>query len=230
MPFMTKHTNVGYPYFRNDRNIDPKTKKSYGQLTSDIAKKLKPYQVVNYPYVAFGRNLRGKARPILGGSRIQALVFNQLEKQEIEAYKHKSPLFIGYNSDDILRAKMVRLGTYLLRNRDLTCMNRDYSAFDTTVNVELRRLVDAISCRKAGNMRGQDIAFWRGVSHYKSLLMNGLTNRVTPIYCRIFSGELDTNRGGGLVNAIADLFAILTLFPEFEEVFYELKAKETSAL
>lgn len=156
---MNKHTNVGYPYFRNDRNIDPKTGKSFGQLTSEVARRMQPKDVVTYPYIAFGRNLRGKARPILGGSRIQALVFNQLEREEIEAYKHKSPLFIGYNSDDHLKRAMVKLGNYLKRDNSLTCMNRDFSAFDTTVNVELRRLVDAISILKAKDSKAQDIAF-----------------------------------------------------------------------
>lgn len=156
---MNKHTNVGYPYFRNDKNVDKESGKTFGQLTSDIAKKMRPQDVVNYPYIAFGRNLRGKARPILGGSRIQALVFNQLEKPEIEAYKQTSPLFIGYNSEDILKRKMVSLGVYLLRNKQLTCFNRDYSAFDTTVNVALRRIVDAISILKAVDRRGQDIAY-----------------------------------------------------------------------
>lgn len=106
---MNKHTNVGYPYFRNDRLVDPQTGKTYGELTSDVAKKLQPQAVVNLPFTAFGRNLRQKARPILGGSRIQALVFNQLERPEIEAYKEHSPLFIGYNNDTVIKEKLVKL-------------------------------------------------------------------------------------------------------------------------
>lgn len=159
LPFMNKHTNVGYPYFRNDRSIDAKSGLTYGQLTSKIAKGLKPQEVVNYPYIAFGRNLRGKARPILGGSRIQALVYNQLESQEIQVYKSQSPLFIGYNDDKVLKDKLVVLGKYLMRNKNLTCMNRDYSAFDTTVNPTWRRLVDAISIIKTVDNRGKQIAF-----------------------------------------------------------------------
>lgn len=106
---MNKHTNVGYPYFKNDRLIDPKTGLTYGQLTSQEAKKMTPEQVVNYPFIAFGRNLRRKARPILGGSRIQALVYNQLEKNEINEYKIHSPLFFGYNDDKVLKEKMIKL-------------------------------------------------------------------------------------------------------------------------
>lgn len=110
LPFMNKHTNVGYPFYRNDRKVDPQTGKTYASITSDIAKRKTPKEVANYPYIAFGRNLRQKARPILGGSRIQALVYNQLEAKEIEAYKAKSPLFIGYNDDQLVRAKMILLG------------------------------------------------------------------------------------------------------------------------
>lgn len=106
---MNKHTNVGYPYFRNDKLIDPESGKTYGQLTSDIAQKKTPSEVVNYPFIAFGRNLRRKARPILGGSRIQALVYNQLEKQEILKYKDSCPFFFGYNDDIFLKEKLVKL-------------------------------------------------------------------------------------------------------------------------
>lgn len=120
---------------------------------------MKPADVVNYPYIAFGRNLRKKARPILGGSRIQALVFNQLESEEISRYKESSPLFIGYNDDVTIREKLIALGNYLKDNPKLTCMNRDFSAFDTTVTPVLRRYVDAISVLKATDKRGQDIAF-----------------------------------------------------------------------
>lgn len=106
---MNKHTNVGYPYFKNDKLIDPDTKLTYGQLTDKIARSKTPSSVVNFPFIAFGRNLRQKARPILGGSRIQALVYNQLEKMEIERYKTSSPLFYGYNDNIFIKAKMVKL-------------------------------------------------------------------------------------------------------------------------
>lgn len=128
-------------------------------ITSDIAKKLKPAEVVNYPYVAFGRNLRKKARPILGGSRIQALVFNQLESQEIKNYRESSPLFIGYNNDTVIKSKLIKLGEFLRTQGSLTCMNRDFSSFDTTVSPVLRRFVDAISVLKVSDRRGQDIAY-----------------------------------------------------------------------
>lgn len=54
--------------------------------------------------------------------------------------------------------------------------------------------------------------------------------KIIPIYSRIFSGELDTNRGGGLVNAIADIYVMLSLDPSFREYYYDIMAKGTSAL
>lgn len=54
--------------------------------------------------------------------------------------------------------------------------------------------------------------------------------KVIPIYARIFSGELDTNRGGGLVNATASLYCMLSLDPSFREYYYEVMAKGSSAL
>lgn len=230
LPYQSKHTNVGYPFYRADNAVDKSTGKTYARLTSDIAMKKKPADVVNYPYIAFGRNVRGKARQILGGSRIQALVFNQLESAEIKAYKEKSPLFIGYNDESIQREKLVRLADYLKKNNNLTAMNRDYSNFDTTVSPDLRSLIDAVSIIKTRDARGKDIAFWRGVAHYKSLLVNGYTGRLHPIYARIFSGEIDTNRGGGLVNAFADIYTMLSMWPEFKTVYEQLINKGTSGL
>lgn len=230
LPFMTKHTNVGYPYFRNDKSLVPGKKVTYAKLTSDQARKMKPKDVVNFPFIAFGRNLRGKARPILGGSRLQALVFNQLEAKEIESYKLKSPLFIGYNNEEVLRDKMIKLAHWLSRNKDYTVWNRDYNAFDTTVQPGLRRLVDAISILKTNDSRGKDIAFWRGVSHHKNLLVNGLIGKVIPVYARIYSGEIDTNRGGGLVNAIADMIVIQSQDPRWSEVALDVLEHKTSPL
>lgn len=230
LPFMNKHTNVGYPYFKNDRLIDVKTGLTYGQLTSKVAKGLSPQQVVNYPFVAFGRNLRRKARPILGGSRIQALVYNQLEKKEIEDYKISSPLFIGYNDDIVLKEKMVKLAKWLETNDGYTVMNRDFAAFDTTVSPDLRRLIDAITVTKTVDKRGKDIAFWRGVSHYRSQLINGLTGNIRRIYGRIFSGEIDTNAGGGKVNAFVNIYSILHFDPSWLTISKQLTKVGTSPL
>lgn len=215
LPFQRKHTNVGYPYYGNDQRVE--NGKTLAELTSEQARKMSPEQVAGYPSVAFGRNLRAKPRPILGGSRIQALVYNQLEHPEILAYKEKSPFFFGYNDDSVLRQKMMLTLSFLMSHRGLTCKNRDYHTFDLTVFPDLRRLVAAISEMKAQDVRGKDIAHWRGVSQFSTYLVNGYSNSVKRIFGRIFSGEIDTNRGGGLANAIMDIWATLKQMPDWIE-------------
>lgn len=217
LPFMTKHSNVGYPYYRNDQSVDPKTGLTYAQITDKQARKMKPKDVAGYPFVAFGRNLRQKPRPILGGSRLQALVFNQLESAEIQTYKQKSPLFIAYNDDTIMKEKMVKLGEWLEKHPDIICENRDYVQYDTTVPPSLRALASAIRYIKTTDKRGKEIAFWRAVSQNKAYLVNGLDNSLRLILARIFSGEIDTNAGGGLTHAIVDVYSILQQFPNWIE-------------
>lgn len=94
----------------------------------------------------------------------------------------------------------------------------------------MRRLVDAISIEKANDRKGKDIAFYRGVAHFKSLLVNGLTKKIEPIYARIYSGEIDTNRGGGLVNAIADMIVMQTLDKNWDKVALDVLQHKTSPL
>lgn len=229
LPFMTKHTNVGYPYYRNDQATASKGK-TYGQLVMDEAKKLRPVDVIGYPFIAFGRNLRGKARPIFGGSRIQALVFNQLEHQEIEAYKVHSSLFVGYNNESRLKEVMRNNASWLMNHRNYTCFNRDYAKFDTTVFPSLRLLVSAISMAKAEDPYGKEIAKCRGASQLKAYLTNGLTNDTKLCYCRILSGEIDTNRSGGLANAFMDIWAMLQQDPEWVESADSLRREGGSPL
>lgn len=219
--FRRKHTNVGYPWFRNDRAVDPKTKLTFGQLADREAKKLSPHMVVNYPFTAFGRNQRGKARPILGGSRLQALVFNQLEAPEIAAYKEKSLIFKGYLSRDELKPWLIKMGQYAAKN-NLTIINRDYSKYDTTVPQELRVLIGSISTIKAQDKKGKDIARCRILSSMKSSLIDGLSNEMYPIYGRIFSGEIDTNAVGGKINCYVTLSSLIEDNPRNKDVFWDL--------
>lgn len=65
--------------------------------------------------------------------------------------------------------------------------------------------MDHLSISKVKDDYGKRIAKARMISHVKSSLIDGLSNRYSPIYGRIFSGEIDTNRGGGIANAIATL-------------------------
>lgn len=217
-PFLTKHTNVGYPFFRNDKGLDKSTGLSYGQLVDKIARSKSPRDVVDYPFIAFGRNQRQKARPILGGSRIQALVYNQLEAMEIRAYKESSPLFIGYHDRPNLKERLVRIAEFLIRNPGLTASNRDYSKYDTTVTPNLKLCSGAFTYLKTNDYKGKDIVKFRTLSTLKSKLVNGLDWSFKSIYGRIFSGEIDTNAGGGKINAIVSLAAIINNDPSWSEI------------
>lgn len=229
LPFMTKHTNVGYPYYRNDQATSP-SGVSYGELVMNEAKRMKPTDVIGFPFIAFGRNLRGKARPIFGGSRVQALVFNQLEHQEIEAYKHASSLFVGYNDEQYLRNVFSKNALWFKKHPNYTCFNRDYAQFDSTVFPSLRLLVAAISRLKAKDAYGKEIALCRGASQFSAYLTNGLSDSTNLCYCRILSGEIDTNRSGGLANAFMDIWSMLKLDPEWVESARDLLRQKGSPL
>lgn len=215
LPFQTKHSNTGYPDYRNDQAIDKSTGLTYGKLVDQRARHKTPQEVAGYPFVAFGRNLRGKARPIAGGSREQALVFNQLEAEEIQAYKTASPFFIGYNDDVVLKEKMVKIGKWIELHPGTTCFNRDYDHYDTTVPPSLRTLASALRYLRAIDPKAKEIAFWRAVSQNKAYLVNGLDNSIELIFARIFSGEIDTNLGGGLAQVIVDIYSILKQDPNW---------------
>lgn len=204
---MKKHTNVGYPYFKNDKSV-VKPGLTYGQLVDKEARNLSPEQVVSYPFIAFGRNQRQKARPILGGSRLQALVYNQLEAEEIRAYKHNSPMFVGYNDRTVLRQMLAKMAAFLEKRPDLTAVNRDYSQYDTTVSPALKILNGALTSLKTLDSKGKQIAFFRTISTLDNYLINGLSMKLDRIYGRIFSGEIDTNAGGGKINALVTMSAL----------------------
>lgn len=219
--FKTKHTNVGYPFFRNDKAIDPSSGKTFGDITDNIARKSKPEEVINYPFIAFGRNQRGKARPILGGSRIQALVFNQLESPEISAYKEHSLIFKGYLSREDLKPWLIKMGKFA-ETKGLTIINRDYSKFDTTVPTELRQLIGSISTVKCKDQFGKRISRARILSSLRSHLIDGLSKSIYPIYGRIFSGEIDTNAIGGKINAYVTLSSLIADDNRNQKLFYDL--------
>lgn len=155
--FKTKHTNVGFPYFRNDQAKAPNGL-TYGELVDKEARSLSPKQVVLYPFIAFGRNQRQKARPILGGSRLQALVYNQLESQEILTYQAKSLLFKGYLNRDGLREALINMYKFCIKEKK-TMVNRDYSKYDTTVSPNLKLMIGAFNILKTTDSYGKEIAY-----------------------------------------------------------------------
>lgn len=109
--FMTKHTNVGAPYFRNDKAIVPGTTKTYADLCLEDAKKITGLSDIQNLRVAalFSRFTNGKGRAIMGTSRIANMYFNQVLGPAIVACKNLSPWMLGYNDKEFIRSRMITL-------------------------------------------------------------------------------------------------------------------------
>lgn len=110
-PFQNKDSNTGYPFFKNDRRIDPKSGLTYGQLAMNLANsgQISLLEASYYPYIGFTRFLRGKVRPIIGSSRVFNILANRITAPMIEKYK-QSFFFSGYLAPEDLKTKMVTLG------------------------------------------------------------------------------------------------------------------------
>nr|UDL14605.1 MAG: putative RNA-dependent RNA polymerase [Picobirnaviridae sp.] len=221
-PFMNKDSNVSYPFFRNDRAVDPGTGLTYGQMAIDLAKRTPVDQLYKYNYTTlFGRNQKLKGRAIYATSRVVNIVLNQLEAEEISAYKEKSSLFVGYNDDTKLKEALIQM-TDSCNKLGLKCRNVDQSKFDLHVNEAFIILVGSISMMKANGTKSKRIAQERAVLATKTWLIDGLANKITPIYGRIFSGYIDTNRMGGLINAIAVLYSIMKQDENYSDYVYKM--------
>jgi O6-methylguanine-DNA--protein-cysteine methyltransferase len=224
LPFMTKHTGVGFKWWRNDRTVDPKTGKTYGEVTMSTAEAIKDmYDEWDKWNVStmYGRNQRGKGRLLIAVSRVLNLLLNQLEGVEIPTYKTKFNLFAGYRDDEELKKVLINIGEDCER-LGLKCSNEDYSSFDFTVGQGILALVGALSIMKANGSRSKKIALKRAAYAQKTLLVDGLSRKVLKILGRIFSGFIDTNRGGGLANAIQMTAELMKLDPKYSDLIYEL--------
>nr|UDL14584.1 MAG: putative RNA-dependent RNA polymerase [Picobirnaviridae sp.] len=224
LPFMTKHTGVGFKWWKNDRTVDPKTGKTYGQVTMSTAESIKDkYDEWENWNIAtmYGRDQRGKGRLLIAVSRVLNLLLNQLEGVEIPTYKDKMPLFVGYRDDEELKKALITMGEEC-EKQGLKCANEDYSSFDLTVGQGILAVVGALSIMKANGSRSKKIALKRAVFAQRTWLVDGLSNEVLEIYGRIFSGFIDTNRGGGLANAIQMTYEMMKLDPNYSKYIYSL--------
>lgn len=226
LPFMTKHTNVSYPYWMNDKtqvSNDLRRKfnvQTYAQLTLKQAESLPLDDIYKYNIsTAYGRNQRGKGRFLVAISRIPNLILNQLESVEINTYKSKCSLFAGYNDAPYLKQVL----TYIVeqcKEKGWRCANWDQKKYDLHVNIEWIKLLGAISMLKANGQRSKDIALKRACLMTRTWLVNGMTGKLEEIYGRIFSGFIDTNRGGGIINAIITLYCLMKQNPEYADIAY----------
>lgn len=219
MPFMSKHSNVGYKWWQNDRNLVPGSSETYARYTLRVSEALKAKDLDDWNIsTGYGRNQR-KGRLIIAVSRVLNLWLNRLEAMEIAAYKRKSPLFLGYGNDQDLKQGLNKMVGYA-EQHGLKMRNNDQSRFDRHVSYEWLLLMNAISVIKAQGSLAKQIAMKRAVLSTKTWFINGLTGKVEEFYGRIFSGFIDTNRGGGIINALITTYCIMKQDPHYAEHVY----------
>jgi hypothetical protein len=232
IPFLNKKSNTSYKYFKKDTvQITPELKKAYpkcntyGELTIQIAKEILDSGDLDklFEYNAsagYGRNQR-KGRLLIAVSRIVNLVLNTLESQEIKAYQAKSPLFVGYKDDVALKQALIEI-LEDCRAHDKTCANYDYETFDVSVAREWLLLLGAISIVKCHDARSKKIAKYRAALALQTYFIDGLDGTVKRFYGRIFSGFIDTNRSGGIINSIAMVYNLMLLDKNYlKEIFFK---------
>ena len=222
LPFMNKNSNVTYPFFKNDRAIDPKTGLTYGQMAIELAKRVVGAQIYDYNYATlFGRNQKGKGRVISAVSRVPNVIFNQIESEDIEACKRKSPLFVGYGNDNDLKQAMIKAHKDC-EKFGLKARNVDQIRYDMHISRGLILLEGAMSYYKANGERSKTLVVRRTAMMTRTYLINGLTNSVYEANGRIFSGEIDTNLGGGKINAVITTYGLLKQDQRYSAIAYQL--------
>lgn len=139
-PFEAKSSNVGYPYFRNDKA--KKNGLTYAEICLQDAHRTKLADAMTYPYTALTRNMRQKARPIMGSSRILNYLLDRLTGPEIDAYQAKSPIFYAYRDVHEIKKVMIEMvGMAQDMRKDkipVYLYNRDFSQYDTTIKPDFK--------------------------------------------------------------------------------------------
>lgn len=220
-PFMSKHSNVGNKWWKRDISIVEDSTETYGEMTLRIAKTVPLEDLWKWNLsTMYGRNQR-KGRLIIAVPRIINLSLNRLQAPEIEAYKHKSSMFVGYGNDlDLKRAL-----TYILQEcekRGWKCRNVDQSRFDRHVGREFILLENAMRVMKANGRLSKKIAMYRAALSLKTWCIDGLSGKILALIGRIFSGEIDTNLMGGLISALINTWGNLEQDKTYANIAYSL--------
>lgn len=236
LPFMTKHSNVGYPYFKNDQAV--KNGKTYAEITLEDARRTKLEDAVHYPYTALTRNLRQKARPIWGSSRILNLLLNRLTAVEVNEYKLKSLVFKAYTNPDELKNSLIKMGNAVKGLRKATgknyfLFNRDFSHYDVTIRPDFKLWIASFNMTKiVGSKKdvdlGKAIVAARTIPTLKASGVYGYNPKSKPLitlYGRILSGETVTNTDGGKINAMLTLATYYRIDPSYEKVMNSMISK-----
>lgn len=220
-PFMAKHSNVGNKWWRQDISIVPESTETYGEMTLRIAKSVPLNELWKWNLsTMYGRNQR-KGRLIIAVPRIINLSLNRLQAPEIEAYKHKCSMFVGYGNDEDLKRAL----TYILlecERRGWKCRNVDQSRFDRHVGLEFIELENAMRIMKANGRLSKEIAYMRAALSTKTWCIDGLSGKILELIGRIFSGEIDTNLMGGVISALINTAGNLDQDPSYASIAYSL--------
>lgn len=220
-PFMTKHSNVGNKWWKRDISLVPGSTETYGEMTLREAKNVPLQDLWKWNLsTMYGRNQR-KGRLIIAVPRIINLSLNRLQAPEIEAYKHKSSMFVGYNNDQDLKRALIYILTEC-EKRGWKCRNVDQSRFDRHVGQEFILLENAMRVKKCNGRLSKEIAMYRAALSMKTWCVDGLSGKILELFGRIFSGEIDTNLMGGLISALINTWGNLDQDKNYANIAYSL--------
>lgn len=222
-PFGNKHTQVSWPFaYRDDVVVsavnDPMHQlnqyygETYGKMCIDIAKHTPVPDTLHWCVsTGYGRNQRGKGRPLVAMARVPAVVYNRMTRPETEMCKTSCSFFLGYNDRSTLKNGMIRQAEVVVNNG--WCMeNFDYHAFDQSIAPYWLALAGAVWYELAADNASKEVVLYRSAYPISGYLIDGLAHgdkRIAPIYGRMLSGFIETNKTENVINCVASSAAML---------------------
>lgn len=216
--FTSKHTNVGAPYFRNDKTLVDKNSgstKTYADVTMEDAHKVTGIQDLYRVITLLNRFKYQSGRPVMATSRVANMYFNQILRPAIEVYQKHCTFMWTYNDLDFLKQVMIK--NYEIGSKmGITMNNRDYSSYDSTITRDEKLLGFAMLASRIRDYRGKRLAL-QAAAYYAGdmFVVNGMDNRMNKIYPRVYSGEVFTNFIENIINAVESVYIQLLLDPDF---------------
>lgn len=231
-PFMSKKTGVSYPYFANDSTRVPGTNKTYGKLCIDrvakvvhrnSAKELIQLAADNNVYAAYPRNQRGKGRALEAQSRIVNLIVNMVNANEINELK-ESDYGAGFVNEEGLKKRLIKIADFVMANPQYIAINKDFTAWDTTVGYGWILLQNALRYLNANGDTTKLIIKIRNACVKKSILVNGPSGKLQPLYGRTPSGYDDTTLQNTAINYLQTDLINYRIDPDYSKnVVYPLR-------
>jgi hypothetical protein len=227
-PFMGKDSNVGYPYFRNDRKkVSDKDPITWGRYTIQQAEKItdnmsQPWKAYKFNVdVGWARNQRGKGRAIIAKSRILNLVVNSLEAVEVAKMK-EIPLFVGLNDDLTQKDRMIKQAEFCEKNH-YKCANYDQDGYDHHIGEGFVCLMAALRKMKANGHLARELCDLRYAAAQKSWCLDGANNKIKRIYGRTTSGWIDTMGQNSWLTVWLVLYCLMSIFRNYtNDIWYRV--------